>query len=60
MYRILLMLISSKILFQPIRILLTTCVLSIRGYHHVYMDDKGVEFELETEELNHDRYAVAI
>ena len=55
-------LISSGILFLSVRIFLT--MLSVRGYHHVYMDDWGVKFEAEIEGLtccnNHDRYTVVI
>ena len=36
-------------------------MLSVRGYHCVYMDYWGVEFEVEIEELNsHDKYTKAI
>ena len=32
-------------------------MLSVRGYHCVYMDDWGIEFKLEINELNiHDKY----
>ena len=36
-------------------------MLSVRGYYRVYVDNLGVEFKQEIEELNNDdRYAVEI